>query len=163
MLIRLTRPDELDGAMLLYDAGRAYMRANGNTDQWTNGFPPRELIAEDIKNGISYTVEDDGGNAVGIFAFIEGPDPTYSVIYDGAWPDGDPYYVIHRIAVTEHRKGIASFVYEWALSHSETVRIDTHRDNIPMQNALEKNGFVYCGIIHLENGAERLAFQKKRG
>jgi hypothetical protein len=29
-----------------------------------------------------------------------------------------------------------------------------------MQNLLIKNGFSKCGIIYLEDGAERLAFQK---
>jgi hypothetical protein len=29
-----------------------------------------------------------------------------------------------------------------------------------MRNDLLKNGFSYCGIIFLENGAERLAYQK---
>ncbi len=39
------------------------------------------------------------------------------------------------------------------------IRIDTHRDNKIMQNALHKKGFSYCGIIHCWNGSERLAYQ----
>jgi RimJ/RimL family protein N-acetyltransferase len=39
------------------------------------------------------------------------------------------------------------------------VRIDTHRDNIPMQGLIRSCGFVYCGIVHIRrNGEERLAF-----
>ena len=38
--------------------------------------------------------------------------------------------------------------------------LDTHRDNIPMQKVLARNDFTYCGIIYLENGDERLAFNK---
>ena len=41
-----------------------------------------------------------------------------------------------------------------------SLRIDTHRGNAVMRRMLEKNGFKYCGIIHLEDGDERLAFQK---
>ena len=42
----------------------------------------------------------------------------------------------------------------------KSIRIDTHKDNIPMQRALAKHGFIKCGIIHLANGDERIAFQK---
>ena len=41
-----------------------------------------------------------------------------------------------------------------------SLKIDTHKDNIPMQKVLLRNGFKFCGIIHLENGDERLAYQK---
>jgi RimJ/RimL family protein N-acetyltransferase len=40
------------------------------------------------------------------------------------------------------------------------LKIDTHRDNIPMQKVLKRNGFSECGIIYIENGDERIAFQK---
>lgn len=39
------------------------------------------------------------------------------------------------------------------------LRGDTHRDNQPMRRVMEKNGFSYRGVIHLEDGAERLAFE----
>jgi hypothetical protein len=29
-----------------------------------------------------------------------------------------------------------------------------------MRRMLEKNGFVYCGIIYLESGDERVAYEK---
>ena len=29
-----------------------------------------------------------------------------------------------------------------------------------MQNLLKKNGFTYCGRIYVDDGGERLAFQK---
>lgn len=160
MKIRNTHISELDTVMAIYDHGRQYMRENGNLLQWDNGFPPRELIEEDIKNKVSFVVVDDDDKILCVFAFLKGPDITYAKIYDGAWPDERPYYVIHRIAVSEHRKGVASFVYEQCLKKSPVIRIDTHKDNIPMQNSLIKNGFTYCGIIHLLSGDERLAFQK---
>lgn len=46
-----------------------------------------------------------------------------------------------------------SLVLQYMLEH-------THRDNKPMQHVVEQNGFKYCGIIHLENGDERLAYQR---
>ena len=41
-----------------------------------------------------------------------------------------------------------------------SIKVDTHEQNIPMQNLLKKNGFEYCGIIYLEDGGKRVAFEK---
>ena len=41
-----------------------------------------------------------------------------------------------------------------------SIRVDTHEDNIGMQKLLEKCGFEKCGIIHLENGDPRVAYEK---
>ena len=51
-------------------------------------------------------------------------------------------------------------ILDFAFQHTDTLRIDTHEDNKTMQALLTKNGFSYCGIIHLENGDPRLAYQK---
>lgn len=160
MHIRKTRIEELDAVMSIYDIGRAYMRANGNMEQWDNGHPKRELITEDIKSGLSYIVADEDDSPIAVFAFIPGEDITYKKIYNGAWLNNEDYWVIHRIAVAQQKRNIAKFVYDWCSDKCTNIRIDTHRDNIPMQNSLKKNGFEYCGIIYLESGAERLAFQK---
>jgi predicted Rossmann fold flavoprotein len=41
-----------------------------------------------------------------------------------------------------------------------SIKNDTHRDNQSMQRMQAKNGFEYCGIIYLKDGAERIAFEK---
>ncbi|MEI3509539.1 MAG: hypothetical protein V8Q22_02280 [Anaerostipes sp.] len=38
------------------------------------------------------------------------------------------------------------------------VRVDTHRDNQSMQNAILNYGFVECGNIYVRGGAERIAY-----
>ncbi len=162
MKIRNTRIEDLDTVLAIYESGRKYMREHGNLDQWKDGYPQKEIIINDINNDISFVVTDNNNEIVCVFALIEGPDITYEKIYDGEWPNNKPYYVIHRIAVSAHRKGIASYVYEECLKKHPVLRIDTHKDNIPMQNSLKKNGFTYCGIIHLLSGDERLAYQKER-
>ena len=40
------------------------------------------------------------------------------------------------------------------------ISIDTHKDNLIMQKFLSKNGFDRCGIIYVEDGTERIAYQK---
>ena len=161
MKIRKSRTEDLDVILEIYEHGRRYMRENGNMLQWNDGYPDKSVVLTDINNGHSYVVYDDNNDILCVFAFIPGPDITYNKIYNGQWPDDKPYYVIHRIAVRAHRKGVASFVYNECLKTCPVIRIDTHRDNIPMQKSLLKNGFNYCGIIHLLSGDERLAYQKE--
>ena len=85
---------------------------------------------------------------------------TYKTIYQGQWPNDKDYAVIHRIAIARRGEGIAEKCYEFALQRTGVLRIDTHKDNIPMQKSLKKNGFLQCGIIHLLSGDERIAFCK---
>lgn len=143
----------------IYENARNYMRQNGNMHQWTGGYPQREVIENDIKNQNLYKVIDNG-EIVAVFCYFEGVDPTYNKIYGGEWLNQNPYGVIHRIAVSSHRKGLASFCFEYCLDRCQNLKIDTHRDNLPMRNSLIKNGFKKCGIIYLLSGDERIAYQK---
>lgn len=64
------------------------------------------------------------------------------------------------LPLIQHIFADAHFVFRWAFTQIDSIRIDTHRDNKPMQHLLNKNGFRYCGIIYLEDGDERLAYQR---
>lgn len=157
--IRKADLNDLAAVMPVYDEARAYMRANGNMKQWTGGYPSEDQIRKDILSGHLYVCLD-GDTLAGVYVFFTDGEPTYARIYEGAWLNDAPYGVIHRIAVTSHRHGVASFCFSWCLDQCWNLKIDTHRDNVPMQRSLLKNGFTYCGIIYLESGDERLAFQK---
>lgn len=161
MEIRRTKPEELDQVMAVYAYARKFMAEHGNPTQWGTTKPAREEVIEDIALGNSYVCVENGEIAATFF-YEEGIDPTYIKIYDGAWVNEEPYAVVHRIASTKVIKGAGSFCLNWAFEQCGNLKIDTHRDNTVMQNTLKKNGFVYCGIIYLENGEERLAYQKVR-
>ena len=102
------------------------------------------------------------------FAFLPSPEPTYAKIYDGEWIDDvKPYHVVHRIASYPDAHGIFSSIMDFCFSHDTNIRIDTHRDKTMvstnrqiMQHNILKHGFTYCGIIYLQSGDERLAYQK---
>lgn len=162
--IRHAAAEDIDRVLPIYDHARAYMRQNGNMTQWAGGYPDRDTLCEDLKAERLYLCVDrgeDGAESIaGVFVYFEGVDPTYVHIYDGAWLNDHPYGVLHRIAVAEHQRGVASFCFAWCFSKCGNLKIDTHRDNIPMQRSLRKNGFTPCGIIYLANGDERIAFQK---
>jgi len=161
MFIRPATASDLQAAAEIYEMAKAYMRESGNAHQWPGDYPGKIDVEEGIADGTSYVCEDSG-EIVATFLFKpNADDPTYRKIYEGKWLDDAPYSVIHRIAVKNHGRGIADFIFSECFKILPSIKIDTHRDNLPMQRCLEKNGFKYCGIIYLENGDERLAFQKK--
>ena len=159
MIIKPCTVDQIDDAMRIFDDARAYMRANGNQNQWNNGYPSREVILQDINANRFFGVYDEN-KLVCVFMMMVGIDPNYNVIYDGSWLNDEPYAVIHRIATTVHGKGLAEMCYDFALAHCNNLRIDTSSENYPMQKSLLKNGFKLCGVIHLANGDPRLAYHK---
>ena len=71
-----------------------------------------------------------------------------------------PYGTLHRLASAGENKGIGKAVVEWCLEHCESLRADTHADNKVMQHLLESEGFTRCGIIHVEDGTPRIAYQR---
>ncbi len=152
--------------MRIIAQAQAYMKAEG-IDQWQNGYPNEAAFETDIEKGYSYVMEEDG-TIIGTMAIIFDGEPTYEHIYEGAWKTAqEPYAAIHRVAVDADckGKGIAGAMIEEAVKMCKergirSIKNDTHRDNKSMQRMQAKNGFEYCGIIYLEDGAERIAFEK---
>ena len=139
-------------------AAKQVMRQAGNANQWIDGYPGEQAILSDMEQGGAMVVEDDG-EVVAYFAFLPSPEPTYAAIYEGAWLDDKPYYVVHRLASTAASHGIFNDVMDYCMGVAGNLRIDTHRDNVIMRHVIERYGFTYCGIIYLMNGDERLAYQ----
>ena len=162
--IKKTHPTDITILMDIFEQAKHIMRKDGNMLQWRGNYPSREIVIADIEQGNSYVCTDDTEEIIGTFAFIRGNDPTYTHIYEGKWvEDTLPYGVIHRLASTEHSKGVANACLQWCYEQIPNLRADTHRDNHILQYILKKHGFKYCGIILLANGDERLAFQKVEG
>ena len=166
MRIRKSTEQDFDRMMEIYDYARGYMAKTGNPNQWgPTNWPPEELIHSDIREGNSYVCENDEGKVIGTFYFIQGEDiePTYQDITDGTWRDDSAYGVIHRVAADGSEKGIGAFCINWAFDQCGHMRIDTHGDNVVMQNLLTKLGFIQCGTIYVvEDNYPRLAFEKTR-
>ena len=161
-IIRKSTMDDLPVILKLRDQAREIMRSYGNTFQWPDGYPRDDMFQKDIELDGSYVMLDEQENVVGTFALLPNPEVTYNVIYDGQWLDDEPYYVIHRIASTPDSHGVLDALLDYCESKVGNIRIDTHEANVIMRKGLEKHGYQYCGIIHLLNGDERLAFQKNK-
>ncbi|MBR2790320.1 MAG: GNAT family N-acetyltransferase [Eggerthellaceae bacterium] len=164
MRIRPSTIDDLPRIMEIYAGAWVFMAAHGNPNQWgPTNWPPEQLIRQDIRDGRSYVCVNDEGRVIGTFFFAFGPDiePTYRHITDGAWLDPSPYGVVHRLAGDGSERGIGAFCLTWALAQCGHLRIDTHGDNLVMQNLLRKLGFVHCGTIYVEeDDYPRLTFEK---
>lgn len=158
-MIRLAETKDLDAVEQVYAAARAYMAASGNPHQWgDSGYPHRDLLEEDIEKKRLYVIEENGA-VHAVFAFMLGDDPTYAYIEDGQWPNSKPYGTVHRIASDGQIKGMFTKAFDYCRSQIDEIRIDTHHDNKTMQHVVMKHGFVRCGIIYLENGDPRIAYQ----
>ena len=160
MKIRNAVISELEEILAIYELARAFMKETGNPDQWRNTYPTPQIVKDDIKKEELYVLYDEEG-IEGVFVFINGPDPSYDYI-DGNWLDDEPYCAVHRVASAQKKKGVLRAVMDYAFSRSDSIKIDTHKDNAVMQHQLEKYGFKRCGIIFLENGEHRIAYQMKR-
>ena len=151
LIFRRAEMSDLPGIMRVVGEAQAFMRTL-NIDQWQDGYPGADILAQDIAAGQLYAIA--GGEGVAAIAVLSMmPEPIYETI-DGAWRTSGPYLTIHRMAVDDaHRGGgpagemLARAV---ALARQEGlagVRVDTHRENVAMRRFLEKNGFVFCGEV----------------
>ena len=172
MMIRTTAPSDVPAVMGIIEEARRTIASLG-IDQWQNGSPNEAMITADVEAGQSRIVVQDGA-VVGTFAVIDNGEPVYAVIESGGWqtPDKDAagawtYLALHRVAISlSHRgSGISTAVIRYAEETAramgrKSLRIDTHEGNVVMRRMLEKHGFTPCGIIHLENGDPRVAYEK---
>lgn len=166
MIFRKGRLEDIDTIHDIIKQAQEYFKNNG-INQWQNNYPNLESIHQDINNDLNYVLTDDDKVLATVSVIYDG-EKTYDNIYKGKWLTEGSYAAIHRIAVDEKAKGlglasriiknIEDLCFKKGFS---SIRVDTHKDNLSMQRMLDKNGFIYCGIIYLENGDERVAYEKE--
>ncbi len=161
MKVRKADMAEIDIVMAIFEKAKLYMHSQGNVHQWGDDYPPRALILEEMAAGHFYCIEA-AGEVAGVFSYVEGTgvEPTYAIIYEGAWRYNEPYGVVHRLASSGRVKGVSDCCFAWCKQRCNYLRVDTHRDNKTMQQAFVRQGFEPSGIIHLlRNGDERIAYE----
>jgi len=159
--------EHLDEICRITDEAKAQLKGMG-VDQWQRGYPSRDFWLQDIQIGRVWLATEDQ-QVLGAFLFQTTPDISYNKI-DGSWLSNAPYATIHRVCVSDSCKGqgVAGRMFAHAMDMARkqgfaSVRIDTHAENRPMQRALEKTGFRFCGTVTLiggcEDGSPRIAFE----
>ena len=162
--IRKASAADVPRALEIYAYAREFMRTHGNPTQWADWYPSEEILLGDVACQALYCIfdENDPDCVCGMFALRDGDDPTYAQIFEGAWMDDSPYGTVHRIASDGTHQGVFATAMQYAQDTRNHLRIDTHRDNSPMLHNIEKWGFTYCGIIYIEDGTPRKAFEWTR-
>ena len=75
MEIRKTEEKDLKKVMEIFSFARKFMAEHGNPNQWgPTGWPPEELIRNDIREGDSYVCLNDRGDVIGTFYYVFGED-----------------------------------------------------------------------------------------
>ncbi len=166
MEVRKATYEDIKRIMEIVNDAKEYLKGQG-IDQWQDGYPNEKSFKSDIDKGESYVVVD--GQVIGCMALSFSGEETYNVI-EGAWLTNDKYGVIHRMAVDKEYKGkrVANKLLEFSEKDANekgvySIKIDTHPENMSMQKWIANNGFEDCGIIYLENGAKRFAYEKVIG
>ena len=156
--VRTAQPADLPRILEIYAYARKFMAEHGNPTQWGTNKPGEALLRQDIGQQRLQVVASTE-QIHGVFYFYIGEDPTYGQIRDGAWLSDAPYGTIHRVAA-DGSGGVFGACLQWCLGQTKHLRIDTHANNLVMQHVIEKNGFSRRGIIFVEDGSERIAFER---
>lgn len=158
MTIDKVKINDINEVNSIYERAREYMKETNNPTQWGDSYPPLSLINEDIIKNRLYGVRDDEKSLVAVFVLS-----SEEKAYDNCdfWHSNDPFIVIHRVASNGKIKGITKYIFNYALTKANYLRIDTHQNNKTMQNVLIPFGFKECGIVYYERNnkiEERIAF-----
>lgn len=165
MEFRQAKISDLDQIVEIIELSKKYLKET-KVDQWQDGYPAKEDLIRDIESRNSYVLTNKDEIVATTVISLDG-ESTYNSIFNGEWITNEDYIVMHRVAVHDKYKGKGIFkelikeAESLALNKGiSSIKIDTHRDNISMQRAVVKNDFKKCGIIYLEDGSERIAFEK---
>lgn len=158
MTIRRATTADLETILTMIEQARAFMAANGNPEQWSDGYPQKSLIEEDIAIRRGYVCDEDD-HIYAYFVVCEDDEPDYRHI-EGAWLNDLPYMTLHRVISTGERHGMTDLIIQWMLERCQNLRGDTHAANTFMQRAFERNGFVRCGTIWIcgDKSMPRIAY-----
>ena len=131
-------------------------------DQWQRGYPNRESIVQDVENGVGMIL-CMGAEILAYGAVIFTGEKAYDDITGGDWLTQGEYAVIHRLCVSEIFVGMG-FAKQFmraaeamAAERVNSMRIDTHPDNVIMQKMIGSLGYTYCGDVVIES--RRLAYE----
>lgn len=167
MQIRRSTFKDIPEIMVIIADAKIHLAAQ-KIEQWQNGYPNAAQVENDIKIEESYVLVSEESKVVATAMFTTRKEPTYKVI-EGKWKvdENQVYGVIHRMAIkASFRKlGLAAqlfkeFHQQLNQKKIQSLKIDTHEENLGMQSLIKKLGYQYCGIIYTNYGDKRMAFEK---
>lgn len=171
MNFRKSSTNDIEKIVSIINDAKDYFKEN-KIDQWQGVYPNQTDIKKDIANCTSYILEDKDEVVGTVSLSFEVENAYYEIC--GEWLSNDKYLTIHRMAIKNSYKG--SNVSSLLIKNIEritienniySIKVDTHEDNLVMKKFLEKNGFLYCGVVqykeenqNLVKHIKRIAFEK---
>ena len=157
-LIRAAIINDLEVIASLAKIVRSDMVSKG-LNQWVGDYPNIDNFRSDLdKGGLFVLVEAD--KIVGSCSILKENDIAYKEV---VW-NGKNALVIHRILIDPAYQGkgfgkeMVNFAYKKVLNEGyDSLKIDTHPDNIKMQKMLKGLSFEFRGYLASIN---RLAYEK---
>ena len=123
--IRKTQPTDITILMDIFEQAKHIMRKDGNMLQWRGNYPSREIVIADIEQGNSYVCTDDTEELSEPSPLSVETTPHIRISMKENGEDTLPYGVIHRLASTEHSKGVANACLQWCYEQIPNLRADT--------------------------------------
>ncbi len=126
------------------------LHASG-VDQWSAVYPGVKEFTSDAMKGALFVDEEDGLVA-GSMSLLPENDPAYVAV---SW-HGSHALVMHRVMVDPiyRRQGIGAALFAFAIARAraagaDSLKVDTHPDNLRMRRLIERFGFVHRGHLPL--------------
>lgn len=166
MRVRPATEDDISDIINLTSRIKEEYFERNNIPQWQGNYPSEEMFVKDLSAGRLFVMYM-GECLIGFASMEVANDPNYEKIENGSWLSNSPYVVVHRFGINPdwHRMGMGSALIALADKLAEarevkSIKCDTHEANLGMIGLLTKAGFTRCGIIHIEDGSPRAAFEK---
>ena len=155
--------DEVDNVVEIINCAIKRL-GNAGISQWQNGYPNKEVVLQDIANGVGRVLcKEEKILAYG--ALVYTGEKAYNDLEGGEWIlQTQNYATIHRACVSNscvgegYGKLFMIFAENEAKQKADSIRIDTHPDNKIMQGLVASLHYEYCGKVMYES--VRLAYEK---
>lgn len=140
--------------------------AMNNIDQWQNGTISSEILLDAIMHDQAFVWEQRDSTGIAGFCVLDTYDELYENLAEGEWTVPGSYLAIHRVMVSQHLRGrkvttqmFLDIKKMGIVNNVDSLRIDTHPDNIMMQKTLKRNGFVRTGLLFMPSGSSRYTYE----
>ncbi len=170
VICRQAVPEDLSTIITIVGEAQEYLSRFG-VDQWPDGYPSEQNFVSEIQQGECYVLICRE-KIEAFFVLSSSENCYYNHITDGKWSNCEPYFSLHRCAVSEKYRG--SGLSDLIIKESEKLviargyhwlRTDTHKKNKAMQGLLRRNSFQHRGNIQIPvtdgHDPKRLAFEKQ--
>ncbi|MEE1252546.1 MAG: GNAT family N-acetyltransferase [Bacteroidales bacterium] len=155
--------DEVDNIVEIINCAIKRL-GDAGISQWQNGYPNKEVVLQDIANGVGRVLcKEEKILAYG--ALVYTGEKAYNDLEGGEWIlQTQNYATIHRACVSDscvgegYGKLFMIFAENEAKQKADSIRIDTHPDNKIMQGLVASLHYKYCGKVMYES--VRLAYEK---